>query len=66
MFSSIAMEEKYSYEKIKDIADYIQSKTSQRPKLGESLAHVKHFKLKILEIWVRFHSAITHTLNPCF
>lgn len=27
-------EEKYSYEKIKDIADYIQSRTSQRPKLG--------------------------------
>jgi len=28
------MEEKYSYEKIKDIADYIQSRTAQRPKLG--------------------------------
>ena len=28
-------EEKYSYEKIKDIADYIQSRTSQRPKLGK-------------------------------
>ena len=32
--SDSSMEEKYSYEKIKDIADYIQSRTAQRPKLG--------------------------------
>ena len=32
--SNASMEEKYTYEKIQEMADNIMSRTSQRPKLG--------------------------------